>query len=112
MTSAPHCAAWITGEVGKMLKSIARALLTSIMGFAWGTIKVGEDVVAFAESWEVHEGNEQSAGVGELSVWRSGNAIVRMGERLELWVNGLAVRFGYNDGEVSGMVAGSLALAC
>ena len=94
-----------------MLKSITRTMLTSTMGFAWGTIRLGEHVVAFAESWDVHEDNEQSAGVGELSVWRAGSAIVRMGERLELWVSGLAVRFGYNDGEVSGMVAWP-ALAC
>ena len=99
------------GHMGKldMMKSIERTMLTRAMGFAWGTIRVGERAVAFAESWEVHEGNEQNAGFVEMSVWRAGRAIVRMGERLEQGVNGLAVRFGYNDGEVSGMV---LALAC
>lgn len=94
-----------------MGKLITSTMLVSTMGFAWDMIRAGQRVVAFAESWEAHEGNEQSAGFVELAVWRAGSAIVRMGERLELWANGLAVRVGYNDGEVSGMVAGWLALA-
>jgi len=88
-----------------MGKLITSTMLTSAMGFAWDTIRVGEYVVAFAESWELHEGNEQRAGFVELSVWGTGRGIVRMGERLERAVNRLAMKLGYNDGDVSGMVA-------
>lgn len=94
-----------------MMKLIAHTMLTSTMGIAWKLIRTGECVVAVAESWELHEGNAQRAGFVELSVWRTGRAIVRMGERLELRVNGLGVRLGYNDGEVSDMVAGALTRA-
>lgn len=87
-----------------MLKSITQAALTSTMGLAWDMIATGGRVVAFAESWELHEGNEQPAGFVELAVWRAGRAIVITGERLELRANALAVRLGYNDGEVSGML--------
>jgi hypothetical protein len=87
-----------------MLKSITQAALTSTMGLAWKLITTGERVVAFAESWQLHEGNADRAGFVELTVWRAGRAIVRMGERLELRVNALAVGLGYNDGEVSGML--------
>jgi hypothetical protein len=86
-----------------MLKLIERTVLASAMGFAWDLIKVGERVVVYGESWEVTGANEQRAGFVELTVWRAGNAIVRIGERLELSVNSLAMRLGYNDGEVSAL---------
>jgi hypothetical protein len=91
-----------------MKSVITQALLTSTMGFAWDTIAAGERVVAFAESWELHEGNEQSAGFVELSVWRAGSAIVNAGEALEPFVNWLGMKLGYRDGEVSSWVAEQL----
>jgi hypothetical protein len=87
-----------------MMNSITRAVLTSTTSFAWKLIATGERVVAFAESWELHEGNQERAGFVELAVWRTGRAIVVAGERLELRVNALAMRSGFCDGEVSGMV--------
>jgi hypothetical protein len=88
-----------------MLKSVTRTMLTRAMGFAWDLIKVGERVVAYAESWEVTETNAQRASFVELTVWRTGNVIVGTGERLELGVNSLAMRLGWDDGEVSSLVA-------
>jgi hypothetical protein len=96
----------------KMKSAITQALLTRAMGFAWDIITAGERVVAVAENWELHEGNQERAGFVELTVWRAGHATVRMGERLELRVNALAMRLGYGDGEVSRMVAWPPALAC
>ena len=93
------------------MKSIIHTMLTSTMGFAWRLITTGERVVALAESWELHERNKERAGFVELAVWRTGRAIVAAGEGLELRVNALAMRFGYNDGEVSGLVAWPLAPA-
>ena len=92
-----------------MMKSITRTMLTRAMCFAWDIIRSGERIVEACESWEAED---QHAGLVEMSMWKVGTAFTAGGERLELWVNGLAVRFGYNDGEVSGMVAGSLTLAC
>jgi hypothetical protein len=70
-------------------------------------MRTGERIGAAAERWEVTEANELRAGFVELSVWRAGRAMVRAGESLELFVNWLAMRLGYRDGEVSGMVAWS-----
>jgi hypothetical protein len=100
------------GEVEMIKSAITQALLTSIMGFAWDIITAGERVVAVAQNWALHEGNEQSAGFVELTVWRTGRAIVVAGERLELWVNAVGMRLGYRDGEVSRIVAWPPALAC
>jgi hypothetical protein len=88
-----------------MMKSITRTMLTSTMRFAWDVIKTGERIVAFAESWELHEANEQRAGFVELAIWRTGNAVVGMGERLEQSVDTFALWLGYSDGDVSGGVA-------
>lgn len=93
------------------MKSITRTLLTGSMGFAWDMIKAGERVVTYTESWELNERNQERAGFVELAVWRSGRVIVVAGEGLELWVNALAMRLGYNDGEVSGLVAWPSTLA-
>ena len=85
-----------------MLKSITRTMLTSTMSFAWKLIRTGERVVEGAESWGV---NDRHASFAELSVRKVGTVITTGGERLELAVNRVALRLGYNDGEVSGMVA-------
>jgi hypothetical protein len=53
----------------------------------------------------MHESNQECAGFVELAVWRAGRAIAVAGERLEMWVKALAVSGGYDDGEVSGIVA-------
>jgi len=88
-----------------MLKLVTRTMLTGTMGFSWKLIATGERVAAFAESWELHGRNEERAGFVELAVWRTGQAIVVAGERLELRVNALAMQVGFSDGEVSGLVA-------
>ena len=89
-----------------MMNSITYTMLTSAMGFAWRKlIRTGERIGAAAERWEVNGANELQAGFVELSVWRAGRTMVRAGESLELFVNWLAMRLGYRDGEVSGMVA-------
>jgi hypothetical protein len=89
-------------SMGKLIK---RSALTGVMGFSWDLIKTGGRIVAYVDSWEVNEANERRAGFVERSVWKAGRIITIAGERLELAVNGLAVRLGYNDGEVSGLVA-------
>ena len=85
-----------------MGKLITSTMLTSAMGFSWKLIRAGECVVEAAERWGA---DDQHAGFAELSVWKLGRAITAGGERLELAVNGFALRLGYGDGEVSGMVA-------
>jgi hypothetical protein len=85
-----------------MMKSIALTMLTSTMGFAWKSIRAGEHVVEAAGKWGT---DDYHASLVERSVLTAGNAITAVGERLELAVNKLALRLGYNDGEVSGMVA-------
>jgi hypothetical protein len=87
-----------------MLKFITDTMLISTMGCAWSLITTGERIVAAAERWEVHAANELHAGFVELSVWRTGTAIVGIGERLEHGVNRLALRLGFADGAVSGML--------
>lgn len=86
-----------------MLQSITLTMLTSALALAWKLIKTGQRIVAFAESWELHEGNEQRAGFVELLVWWTGTAIVSVGERLEQSVDRFALWLGYDD--VSGIVA-------
>jgi hypothetical protein len=75
------------------------------MGFAWDRIKTGERIAALAERWPMNEANELNASFAELSAWKAGRLITIASERLELAVNGLAMWLGYNDGEISGMVA-------
>lgn len=87
-----------------MLKSITRTILISTMGFAWDMIKAGERLRAFVYTWEIHDGNRERSGLGELWALRSALAIVVGGERLELLVNALAMKLGYRDGEVSMMM--------
>jgi hypothetical protein len=89
-----------------MMKSITDTLLTSAMGFAYDLLNAGERVVAFAERWGVDEAYDLSAGFTERWIHNRGNAITAMGERLELGVNGLAMKLGYRDAEVSGMLLG------
>lgn len=85
-----------------MTKSITDTMLTTAMGFAWKLIRTGERVVEAAESWGA---DDQHAGFTELFVRKAGTVVTIGGERLELAVNGLALWLGYNDGELSGMVA-------
>jgi hypothetical protein len=86
-----------------MMKLLERKMLTDTMDFAWCTIGgAGSRVNAFAESWELHEGNQERAGFVELWVWRAGQALRRSGEGLELFVNWLGMKRGYEDGEVAG----------
>lgn len=91
-----------------MLKSMTHTMLTSTMGVAWDLIKTGERIGAFAERWGA---NDQHVGFAELSMCKAGRMITSAGERLELSVNRCALWLGYNDGEVSGIVAWP-ALAC
>ena len=84
------------------MKSITRTMLTSAMGFAWSMIRAGERGVEAAGGWGA---DDQHASLAELSVWKAGMMITIGGEQLELAVNRFALRLGYNDGEVSGMVA-------
>jgi hypothetical protein len=78
-----------------MMKSIASAMLTSVMSFAWDVIKVGERIVALEESCEQ----------ARPFAHRAGRVVTRAGEWLELSINSFAIRLGYGDGEVSGLVA-------
>lgn len=84
-----------------MLKLMTRQMLTSAMSFAWKLIRAGESVVGATESW----GSDDRASLAEGSVRNAGRAITAGGEWLELATNGLAMRLGYRDGEVSGGVA-------
>jgi hypothetical protein len=88
-----------------MLKLVERALLTSTMGFAWDLIKAGERIVAYSESWGADEAYDLRAPFAERWIHNRGMSIIAMSERLELSVNWLAMKLGYEDGEVSRMVA-------
>jgi hypothetical protein len=83
-----------------MTKSITRAMLTGTMGFAWDAIRIGERIVWWTEGF----GGEH-AGVIERAALMAGRACVCLGELGELWVNRYAMKRGYFDGEVSGLVA-------
>jgi hypothetical protein len=95
------------GLLGKldMLKSITRTMLTSAMGFAWDVVRTGERGVVKSEAFETTDIERPYAGFVEKSVWQARRAMVGTGEGLELFVNRFAMRLGYRDGEVSGMVA-------
>jgi hypothetical protein len=84
-----------------MGKLITRTMLTGTMSRAWKLICAGERVVGATESW----GADEHAGFTEVSVRNAGRVITAMGEWLELATNGIAMRLGYRDGEVSGWVA-------
>jgi hypothetical protein len=84
-----------------MINSITRTMLTGTMGFAWELIWAGQHVVGATALW----GADEHASLAERFVGNAGRIITAAGERLELAVNGLAMRLGYNDGAVSGMVA-------
>jgi hypothetical protein len=86
-----------------MLKSIMHTILTSILRFAWKLVRTREHIVAFAESWELHEANEKRAGFVELAVWRTGTAVVRIGVALERSVDRFALWVGFSDGDVTGV---------
>ena len=86
------------------MKSITQAMLTNTMGLAWGIIGTGQRIVERSEAIGITDPLKPYAGFLETMVWRRGNAIVSAGEHLELWVNALAMRLGYNDGEVSGLL--------
>jgi hypothetical protein len=84
-----------------MGKLITSTMLTSALGSAWDIIKTGERISEATEGW----GTDEHASLAEGFVKKTGRAITAMGERLELSVNWLAMKLGYSDGEVSGMVA-------
>lgn len=87
-----------------MNNSIMLTMLMVLMRCAWDIMKAGECVGAVAVNWPLHEGNKDHAGFVERTVWRIGRATVGAGECLEALVNALAVKLGYNDGEVSIML--------
>jgi hypothetical protein len=88
-----------------MLKSITRTMLTSAMGFAWGVIRSGERGVECSEALGRTDPEKPYAGFVEKTQYLARRARVCAGESLELSVNRFAMKRGYNDGEVSGMVA-------
>jgi hypothetical protein len=87
-----------------MMKSITTTMLVSAMAFAWGTIRAGERGVERSEAIGSADLKDY-AGLWETMAARKGCAMVRTGERLELWVSALAMKLGYRDGEVAGLVA-------
>jgi len=91
-----------------MLKSITQVMLTSTMGLAWDIITTGERSVGRSEAIGITDSLKPYAGIMETVVWRKGWATVSTGERLELFVNWLGMKLGYDDGEVSGWVADQL----
>lgn len=94
-----------------MMNSIIQAILTSAMCFTWGVIKTGERIVAFAERLGADEAYDLRAPYSEIWIRKRGKAVTATGERLETFVNALAMKLGYRDGEVSGIVAWP-SLAC
>ena len=87
------------------MKSIARKTLTSTMGFTWYMTGTWESAVARSEAIGIIDPEKPYAGFAEKTMYRIRLAMVRAGEGLALLVNWFAMRLGYGDGEVSGMVA-------
>ena len=85
-----------------MLTSIKGTTLEAAMGFSWALINAGERVVEFSERVGA---NDLGAGLAELLVWKAGRAVVFVGARLEQGANRVAMWLGYEDGELSGVVA-------
>jgi len=94
---------WANWGSLEMMKSI-RKMLTSAMGFAWYIVHAGERTVERCEAIGITDPEKPYAGFLEKMAWWKGWAMVRTGEGLELFINGLAMKLGYNDGEVSGML--------
>ena len=75
-------------------------MLTRTMSFAWKLIRADERATEATQGW----GSDQHASFAEVTVRNAGKAITGMGEWLEIATNGTAMRLGYRDGEVSGLV--------
>ena len=81
-----------------MLMSIKSTTLNTAMKLACHLITTGERVVAFSER---RGANNLRARPTEMTLWRAGRVITFAGERLEACVNRVAMRLGYDDGELS-----------
>jgi hypothetical protein len=94
-----------------MMTSIKDAMLVNAMGFAWHVVRSGESSVERSEAIGITDPEKPYSGLLERMATRKAWATVRAGERLEAFVNSLAMKLGYRDGEVSGIVAWP-SLAC
>jgi hypothetical protein len=88
-----------------MLKLITSTMLTSVIGFAWDAIRMGERGVERSEAIGIIDPEKPYAGFVEKTKWQISGATVRTCEKLERGVNWFAMKLGYGDGAVSGMVA-------
>ena len=88
------------------MKSITRTMLTSTMSRAWDVIHSGERSVERCYAIGITDPEKPYAGFLEMVVWRKGWATVRAGERLETFVNSVAMKLGYDDGELSASLLG------
>jgi hypothetical protein len=88
-----------------MLKLITSTMLTSAMVFAWDVIHTAGRGVERSEAIGIIDPEKPYAGFAEKAKWQISGATVRTGEKLERGVNWFAMKLGYSDGEVSGMVA-------
>jgi hypothetical protein len=88
-----------------MLKATTRTILTSAMGFAGDTARMGERGVERCEAIGIIDPEKPYGGFAEKTKWQISGATVRTGAKLERGVNWFAMKLGYSDGEVSGVVA-------
>jgi hypothetical protein len=81
-----------------MMKSATtKAMLARAMAFTGKIIHSGESSVEGSEAIGIDDPEKPYAGFLETLVWLKGCATVRAGEGLELFVNWLGMKLGYND---------------
>ena len=88
-----------------MLKLITSTMLASAMGFTWDVIRMGGRGVERSEAIGIIDPEKPYAGFAEKAKWQISDATVRTCEKIERGVNWFAMKLGYSDGAVSGMVA-------
>jgi hypothetical protein len=75
-----------------MLNSITRTLLTSAMGFAWDTIRVGVRGVERCDAIGITDPEKPYAGFVEKTTHQMSHAMVHAGEGLERFVSRCSIR--------------------
>jgi hypothetical protein len=91
-----------------MLKTNTRTMLTSVMLVAWDMIHMAQGGIGRSEAIGIDNPEKPYAGFVEKMTYKRRLVPLRLGEALEWAVNGLAMKLGYDDGEISGYVADQL----
>jgi hypothetical protein len=84
-------------------KNATDAMLTPALWLSWKLMNAGDFAKDHADRWGADD--HARAGFSEVTVLRLSEALQSAGERLEAVANRVAMWLGYEDGELSGIVA-------